>query len=176
MAVTLCVLTCERRLNILEIIRGLVSLCLYHTPYEIIAIQTNSNILCFEFFDIDEFNIPFHVCNLIIINSCFNSFFFILFFFLSMTFHQTASILQYDHTLHIIISPMLIYILLHRLIYLFFLCYSFQDALSSRKAFVRYISHEVRTPLNIGKNNPDHYLSIFLPFNHFLKVRVDQFS
>ena len=27
----------------------------------------------------------------------------------------------------------------------------FQDALSSRKAFVRYISHEVRTPLNIGK-------------------------
>ena len=96
--------------------------------------------------------------------SCFHSFFFILFFFLSMTFHQTASILQYDHTLHIIISPMFIYIFLHRLTYLFFLCYSFQDALSSRKAFVRYISHEVRTPLNIGKNNPDHYISIFFTF------------
>ena len=39
--------------------------------------------------------------------SCFHSFFFIFFFFLIMTFHQTASILQYDHTLHIILSPML---------------------------------------------------------------------
>ena len=58
----------------------------------------------------------------------------------------------------------------------FFLCYSFQDALSSRKAFVRYISHEVRTPLNIGNNNPDHYISVFLSSNHFLNVRVDQFG